>query len=170
MSQPHGSNVELERTVDYLKVRDARALSSRLGKFVLIRRFVSGEVAARGGNIATELSYEKIGKDLTISYRKQKLKDVALDRAFSDISVSTILRVRQEICGAAVSCNTIHPGDRLVNLLADLLDCNSGKTRVFEFDDAFVILDMKLIKNMPIGEAVIVRKKQELPKVLVILQ
>ncbi len=170
MNQSHGSNVELGRTIDHLRARDSRALSSGTGTFVLIRRFVTGEVAARGGSIAAELPLARIGKDLSITYRQQKLEDFARDQAFSGMSSSTIVRVRQEICGASALCNTIYPGDRLVNLLADLLDCNSGRTSVFEFDDAFVALDMKLIENMPIGEAVIVRKKQELPKTLVIFQ
>jgi hypothetical protein len=170
--QSPDSYVGLDKIISRLKAKDPGALANGTGRIVLIRRFVSGEAAARGGNIAAELPLTRIGKGLTISYGKQKIIDFSIDPVFADMDLSTIVRVRQGVCGDSASCSSFPTGDGLDRFLADLIECNDGKKGVFEFDDAFVVLDMARTGNLAIGEGVIIQKKQGKlqPKVLVISQ
>jgi len=166
-----GSYADLGKIISRLKVKDPGALVNEAGKIEIIRRFASGEASARGGNIAAEIPLTKISRGLTISYGKQKIKDFAIDPVFVDMDLTTVVRVRQKICSDGTSC-AIPAGDALDHFLAELIECNGGKKAAFEFNDAFVVLDMELIKNLAIGEGVIIQKRQGKlqPKALVISQ
>jgi hypothetical protein len=166
-----GSYADLGKIISRLKVKDPGALENGVGKIELIRRFSSGEASARGGNIAAEIPLTNISRGLTISYGKQKIKDFAIDPVFVDMNLSTVVRVRQSICSGGSSC-VISAGGGLDRFLAELIECNGGKKAAFEFDDAFLVLDMELIKNLAIGEGVIIQKRHGKlqPKALVISQ
>lgn len=170
--QQYGYYDELAKIINRLKAKDPGALANGSRKILLIRRFVSGEASARGGNIAAEIPLVTISNGLTITHGKQKIKDFAIDPVFADMNLATIVRVRQSICGRGASCSAIPAGDGLDQFLAKLIECNGGQKGVFELDDAFFVLDMHLTNKVAIGEGVIIqiRRGQLEPKALVISQ
>jgi len=172
VGRAHEGYAELDHIIGRLKDENPQALENGTGKFILVRRYVSGGSATRGGEISAQLPLTSVSKGLTINYRGQKINDFSIDSAFSNVDLSTIIRVRRSICGTSAFCGSFPKGEELDRFLADLVACNGKKQGVFEFDDAFVALDMTWVGSLAIGEGVVIQKKQGKlwPQIIIISQ
>ncbi len=130
-------------------LQDLRSMSEK--KFLLVRRFVSGEAKTRGGNFWFWLRPQQIDKDVQIHASGQTLTDFSDPTIFDSVRSDVGISMDRKICEKANRCEILPMGDELENLIYGLLRCGKNRKSIFMFSDGILVLDMELITEQPIG-------------------
>ncbi len=137
----------------------------------LVRRYISGGVDSRGGNLETYFKPQQLDKNMVIRIPRMRQHEYLgsgwiqqpaqaedfSDRFFNPETDGTAIVINRKVCDKVNTCDVLPFAGELENMLSGLLHCNSNKKAAYVFSDGLLITDMELIP-WPIGSALFFTK------------
>lgn len=137
-------------------------------KILLVRRYVSGGVDFRGGNLWVDVSRGQIDKDLVIHVPPMKLPaylgpaDETVSQPAQEVEMvpeyyfpetdGTAVVLDRKACGKDKKCDLLPFGPYFEDMVTGLMQCSANRKAAFVFKDGLLISGMDLIPPA-VGEA-----------------
>lgn len=173
---PEQDAKRLRDVLSYFKDKKRKELLAASAKSVqLVRRYVSGGVDARGGNLWVDVKPSQIDKDLvlhippmdmpeyvdsgsnaTVHQPTQAVNDFTY-RFFQPETDGTAVVLNRGICRDSKTCSVLPMGPELEQTISGLLHCSPDKKVAYVFSDGLLITNMELIP-WPVGGALFFSK------------
>lgn len=154
----------------YENKKRGEVLRNSLKRLLIVRRYVSGGVDSRGGNLWVEVTPGQIDKFLMVhipamklprylaSGKEKLIQQDAQDAGFSGsdpyfpVADGSAIFLDRAVCGKDKKCDLLPFGPKLEDLMSNLLHCSGSTKAAYVFKDGMIISGMDLIP-WPIGEA-----------------
>jgi hypothetical protein len=147
----------------------AELLAITVPKLLLVRRYVSGGVDSRGGNLWIEAGHKQIDKNLDVHIPPMKLPeyldsgtDAMISQPAQTMELSpenylpetdgTAITLNRTACGDDKKCELLPFGPDFEEMVTGLMHCTANRKSAFLFKDGLLITGMDLIP-WPIGFA-----------------
>jgi len=140
-------------------------------KLLLVRRYVSGGVDSRGGNLWIEFTHIQIDKNLVVHVPPMKLPQYLVSEDDQNAMISqpaqavefvpkyylpetdgTAIILNRAACGDDKKCELLPFGPDFEEMVSGLLRCNVNEKSAYVFTDGLLISGMDMIP-WPIGHA-----------------
>ncbi len=155
------SLIKSKQRTELLKISGPRLL--------LVRRYVSGGVDSRGGNLWVEFSHKQIDKNLVVRIPPMKLPRYLAGQEGGELEShpaqevefvsqyyfpetdGTVIILNRTACGDDKKCDLLPFGPHFEEMVSGLMHCSANGKSAFLFKDGLLITGMDLIP-WPIGE------------------
>lgn len=139
----------------------AEVLAISEKKILLVRRYVSGGVDFRGGNLWVDVTHSQIDKNLVIHVPPMKLPaylgpgDETVSQPAQEVEMAsayyfpesdgTAVVLDRKACGKDKKCDLLPFGPYFEDMVTGLMQCSANRKSAYVFKDGLLISGMDLI-------------------------